>query len=63
MEFDQVIHEFEELSDVDFAENMKKFGITYVKSYGLRLPQIRKIAKQCGKDHELALELWNHGYL
>lgn len=62
MEFDQVIHEFEELSDVDFAENMKKFGITYVKSYGLRLPQIRKIAKQCGKDHELALELWNHGY-
>ena len=41
---------------------MKKFGITYIKSYGLRLPQIRKIAKQCGKNHELALKLWNHGY-
>ncbi len=62
MEFNQIIHEFEELSDVDFAKNMKKFGITYIKSYGLRLPQIRKIAKQCGKNHELALKLWNHGY-
>lgn len=62
MEFDQIIQEFEELSDADFAGNMKKFGIQYVKSYGLRLPQIRRIAKQCGKDHELALKLWNYGY-
>lgn len=62
MEFSQIIREFEELSDVDFADNMKKFGIQYVKSYGLRLPQIRKIAKQCGKNHDLALELWDWGY-
>lgn len=62
MEFNQIILEFEELSDVDFAQNMKKFGIKYVKSYGIRLPQIRKIAKQCGRNHELALKLWNHGY-
>lgn len=62
MEFDQIIQEFERLSDVDFAENMKKFGIRYVRSYGLRLPQIRKVARQCGKNHELALKLWNHGY-
>ena len=62
MEFNQIIHEFEDLSDVDYAKNMKKFGISYVKSYGLRLPQIRKTAKQCGKNHDLALRLWNHGY-
>lgn len=62
MEFNQIILEFEELSDVDFAKNMKKFGINYIKSYGLRLPQIRKIAKQCGKNHDLALELWDWGY-
>lgn len=62
MEFNQIIQEFEELSDIGYADNMKKFGIRYVKSYGLRLPQIRKIAKQCGKNHELALELWDWGY-
>ena len=62
MEISEIIQEFEELSDVDYAKNMKKFGIRYVKSYGLRLPQIRKIAKQCGKDHDLALKLWDYGY-
>ena len=62
MELNNIVQEFEELSDVDFADNMKRFGIRYVKSYGLRLPQIRKIAKQCGKSHELALELWDWGY-
>lgn len=62
MDFEDIVHELEENSDVDFAENMKRFGIRYVKSYGLRLPQIRKIAKSCGKSHELALQLWNHGY-
>lgn len=62
MDFDDIICELEELSDDDFAKNMKRFGIRYVKSYGLRLPQIRKIAKGCGKDHELASRLWNHGY-
>ncbi|MBQ9161550.1 MAG: DNA alkylation repair protein [Methanobrevibacter sp.] len=62
MEFNQIINEFEESSDVDFAKNMKRFGIQYVKSYGLRLPQIRKIAKESDKNHDLALKLWNHGY-
>ena len=62
MEFEQIIQEFETLADVDYAQNMKKFGIRYVKSYGLRLPQIRKIAKNCGKNHELAQKLWNHEY-
>ncbi len=62
MEISEIIQVFEELSDVDYAKNMKKFGIRYVKSYGLRLPQIRKIAKQCGKNHDLALKLWDYGY-
>lgn len=62
MDFTKIIQELEELSDVEFRENMKRFGIHYVKSYGLRLPQIRKIAKQCGKSHDLALKLWSHGY-
>jgi 3-methyladenine DNA glycosylase AlkD len=28
------------------------------KSYGIGLTQLKKIAKQVGRDHELALELW-----
>lgn len=62
MNFEDIISEFERVSDEDYSRNMKKFGITYVKSYGLRLPQIRKIAKSYGKNHELALKLWDYGY-
>ena len=62
MDFNEIIREFEDFSDADYAQNMKKFGIRHVKSYGLRLPQIRKIARQCGKDHDLALKLWDYGY-
>ena len=31
MEFNQIILEFEDSSDVDFAKNMKKFGIAHVR--------------------------------
>lgn len=62
MDFNEIIREFEDFSDADYAQNMRKFGIRHVKSYGLRLPQIRKIARQCGKDHDLALKLWDYGY-
>lgn len=62
MEFNEIITELENLADADYTKSMKKFAISYVKSYGIRLPQIRKIAKKCGKNHDLAEKLWNHGY-
>lgn len=30
-----------------------------LKSFGIGLTKLRKIAKQIGKDHQLALQLWN----
>jgi 3-methyladenine DNA glycosylase AlkD len=37
------------------------FGIKNVSSFGLTTPQLRSTAKQIGKNHGLALELWNTG--
>lgn len=62
MEFNEIITELENLTDADYTKSMKKFAIGYVRSYGVRLPQIRKIAKKCGKNHDLAEKLWNHEY-
>ena len=42
-------------------EGIKKkayFGITEVGNFGLTAPQIKAIARDIGKDHSLALELW-----
>jgi 3-methyladenine DNA glycosylase AlkD len=33
-----------------------------LKSYGIGLTQLRKLAKQVGRDHKLAIQLWKSNY-
>jgi 3-methyladenine DNA glycosylase AlkD len=41
-------------------EGMKRFGIVSPKMYGgTSMPQMRQIAAKIGKNHELALKLWD----
>ena len=37
---------------------MAKFGITSKNAYGVSIPDLRKLAKKIGKNHDLALQLW-----
>ncbi len=62
MEFEQIIGELESLSNPEDVKGMAKFGIKHKKTYGVRMPELRRIAKNAGKDHELAGKLWNAGY-
>ncbi len=39
-----------------------RFGIRPKKSFGTPMPKIRDLARSIGKDHKLALELWDLGY-
>jgi len=41
---------------------MMRFGINSKKVYGVRIPELRRIAKEAGKNHELAAKLWDAGY-
>ncbi|MDA1189402.1 MAG: DNA alkylation repair protein [Chloroflexi bacterium] len=36
-----------------------RFGIQTELAYGVKTPELRTFAKELGKDHELALLLWN----
>lgn len=36
-------------------------GLAVEKRLGVAVPDMRKIAKETGKDHHLALELWQTG--
>jgi len=40
---------------------MAKFGMSSNNRLGISVPDMRKIAKQNGKDHAVALELWETG--
>src|SRR4030043_460890 len=40
---------------------MAKYGMTVEGRLGVPVPEMRKLAKDIGKDHKLALELWKAG--
>ena len=62
MQYEEIIRKFESLKNPRNVEGMAKFGIRpKTKVFGIPIPETRKIAKQIGKNHELALKLWNSG--
>lgn len=45
----------------DQLEGMARYGIVGEKRLGISMPDLRKMAKEIGKDHQLALQLWETG--
>jgi len=45
----------------DQLEGMARYGMTVERRLGVSIPNLRKLAKEVGKNHNLALELWNTG--
>jgi 3-methyladenine DNA glycosylase AlkD len=42
-------------------EGMARYGISTANRFGNSIPFLRKLAKEIGKNHKLALELWEEG--
>lgn len=62
MEFVDIVNFFESNIDENNIQTMNRLKAGSNKKYGIRLPILRKLAKDIGKNHELALELWDHGF-
>ena len=58
MQYDDILKRLKSLSDPRTVEGMAKYGITPERTYGVSIPNLRKIAKEIGKDHEFAQKLW-----
>ncbi len=58
---DEVLQRLRSQADPKAAEGMARFGINTENALGVSIPQIRSIAKDVGKDHSLAQELWHSG--
>lgn len=61
-EVSEVIIMLRQASEPEYLAGMSRYGIKTDRAFGIRLPDIRSIAKKIGKDHSLALELWATGY-
>jgi 3-methyladenine DNA glycosylase AlkD len=45
----------------DQLAGMARYGISIERRLGVSVPDMRKLAKEMGQDHNLALELWKTG--
>lgn len=55
---ERVIKRLRGMSNDDNVRGMARYGIATAGTLGISMPEIRRMAKELGKDHELALELW-----
>jgi 3-methyladenine DNA glycosylase AlkD len=58
---DEVLKKLKVKARPDQLEGMARYGISPERRLGVKVPDMRKIAKDAGKDHALALELWKTG--
>jgi 3-methyladenine DNA glycosylase AlkD len=63
MDTKTIIKKLHSLLNQENIEGMARFGISSDKVFGIRKPELRRIAGEIGKNHKLALELWKTGYL
>ncbi len=61
MDASHAIRKLKSMSSRKARASMESFGISTGNSLGVRVPDIRAIAKESGKDHALAVELWDSG--
>jgi 3-methyladenine DNA glycosylase AlkD len=58
---DDVLEELKAKAEPENVKGMARYGMTAHGRLGVSVPDMRKIAKEVGKDHQLSLELWQTG--
>jgi len=58
MRYNDILDKLRVLSNPKAVAGMARFGINPENTYGVSIPNLRKIAKEAGKDHSIALDLW-----
>ena len=61
MTYEEVINKLRAAADPTFREGMTRFGIAIDRALGVHVPALRRIAKEAGCDHALAMQLFGSG--
>jgi 3-methyladenine DNA glycosylase AlkD len=56
-----VLDKLQSKAQPEQLEGMAKYGMAVEQRLGVSVPDMRKLAKEIGKDHKLALDLWRTG--
>jgi 3-methyladenine DNA glycosylase AlkD len=58
VEYEEVIKRLKSQSNPKAVEGMARYGINPKNNLGISVTNLRKLAREIGCDHELALQLW-----
>ncbi len=58
---EQTLERLQSLANPQNVAGMKRYGISTHNTLGISIYTLRPLAKEIGKDHALALELWESG--
>ena len=61
MTAEEIIDKLRSQANPKNVEGMARFGINPENTLGIPIPVLRKLAKEVGKNHSLAQELWDSG--
>ncbi len=61
MQYQEILKRLKALANPAIAAGMARFGSRPKKALGISAPNLRKLAKEIGRDHRLALRLWDSG--
>jgi len=56
-----VLDKLQSKAQPEQLKRMAKYGMTVEQRLGVSVPDMRKLAKELGRDHKLALDLWRTG--
>jgi 3-methyladenine DNA glycosylase AlkD len=57
----EVLEKLKAEAQPEQLEGMARYGMTVDKRLGVKIPELRRLAKEVGRDHQLALALWETG--
>ena len=58
---EEILRQLQSLANPANVAGMSRFGIRPKKVYGIAMPDLKRMARQIGKDHGLAQKLWRTG--
>ena len=61
MTLEGILNILKSQANMDNVAGMARFGINPDMTLGVSIPALRKLAKQIGRDHRIAQELWDSG--
>lgn len=58
MDLYSILNKLKEKSNPSYLAGMQRFGVNTSKALGIKIPELRKLARTIKKEHSLALQLW-----